>query len=342
MKTIFCTTLLTAITLAFSSTAFAAHPFNEIYAIVAAKSLSELADPPPAPNVKAKRTATVVMPSTTEVQITFLKDNSVFTFDYREFQVGRLFLNDRPIKIGAKRSEAELKIDVENIVGKPAEKQKKSAAFTRVLLPVANAGALLPNVAATEVLLKHVYQANRAANLLASETKISLTDSLIATYRNDAQFWENQAIQRNTSRSFTSLNFSCANGKLISVGEADFVNRGRPGTDTGLETQLTLKKDGNYTYSAVFCQPPKTAVIDRRGKVLSTNPSCPEVGASIYTRRPLFQFPLVAAQCCAEAGCYEKVSAEIRRLSGEMIKESPNFKPVERRPNPHPGVTGFE
>ncbi|MGZ6479704.1 MAG: hypothetical protein ACXWQE_10395 [Bdellovibrionales bacterium] len=219
----------------------------------------------------------ITMPSETKISIRSAK--SSLDLEYLDFAKGYLYIGRTKVHMDAKMSYASLK----SIVDSSLRKYSRMDWF-------------LPEAEAAGADWMQLFGASTAASgisasMLGPVRSELIEDTLINGWKTDAK---NQRFNR-------TLTFSCTH-KVLGV------------VKQGEDSEMEFIPDQGYKLtSARHCENPIET--DIKGKILKSGTRCVKMGENLFFNQPFFQFPKLAAACCAKDGCFEKVSAAYKGIA---------------------------
>ncbi len=145
----------------------------------------------------------------------------------------------------------------------------------------------------------------------------SSAEDIISAYHEDAKRYQEYDRQHNQLPSLHTLTFTCSGNQLATVKESFVIYGG--GRHEGFDTDglIVRNPDSTFTYTAATCM--SGARFSADGILESSSAGCPAQGNNFYEMAPFFQYPLVARDCCATQGCYEKVQSALTDVINKQM-----------------------
>lgn len=255
----------------------------------------------------------VTMPSKTEIVIAALGES--LKFDFREFSEGVLYIDTTKFKLDSKSTFYDFKAGVKKIL----QAKRKMAGLGRILLPEADAG-VTDWLSSTVGAVTAFVQGGGTQNIKVSPGAY-VADTLIQAYKDDAtDAKRNSEIMHNEGApTMTTLVFTCNGNVLASVQEVRVVFEGRSHQGSDTDSKMTFTPGKGFYYRSLECR--EGAETDLGGRVVKSGQgkACAKVGENIFSYYPMFRFPTIAAKCCAQEGCHERVSKALAEITKPLL-----------------------
>lgn len=274
-------------------------------------------------NMKMK----VIAQNQTQIHL-FVADESA-KVSFRRIDQGELYVNDQMVRLSSQKTYLNYRAEIEAILGRKGQygsfsllnvahaqekKQRKIAAVSAVL------------ASSNEYVLSGRGPQTAIHTAYAKGSDLSGLDQvLLQGLRNEA----NKSMRISGPKFFSGLDFTCEKGELQKVSERIFIADHKPSKK---ELRLFVRKSATkFHYSDTLCR----TDVSSEGKIANPVGQAPHRcffdRESFFDQQPFFKFPIAAAECCRQKGCYEKVRAGTQKLVDSYLKKGAGGSPSKSK-----------
>ena len=235
-------------------------------------------------------------------------DQKMF-LSFRQFDKSNLYVNDQLVKMEPFKTYLNYKAEIEAIVSQSQETGEFSI-FKKAYAQArrdCNRNTLDCFVASTASSASNsaVLFRGFGQKYVVPEAQLNETANvLVRAFANEAE-----KARKNGWKGFQAFTFKCEGPRLKSLEEQTVKN----GQLIAYRNSPRLVATGSrrYRYSDILCD---NVVINSQGRVLSGISERCVMGPDAFNSSPLYQFPLVAEQCCQIPRCAAQVTVGIQRV----------------------------
>ncbi|MEK7358093.1 MAG: hypothetical protein AAB250_16725 [Bdellovibrionota bacterium] len=270
-------------------------------------------------------------------------------FDFENFDSGVLLVNGKKIEMAAEKTYLNYKNEIAAAIGpqktsafsffiEEAHAQTMSPAEAEAMAAAGRAGVNWLAGRAAAALYATRPEQFTFANMRTSRDS-TLADNISRAFEQDLKVYLPTAFNPKTDvidsevGGYFPPTFNCTNGHVTQIARA----LPRSSRDREPVREILAKTATGWVYRATLDAQPIT--LDNDFKVVTTVAGVADKGQNFlnHVQNPWRYFPRLAERCCAQAGCYKKVSAAAQ----------PNFQQqraeIQQRENlsrPAPGAAG--